>query len=272
MSDNKPVVVALVVVVLLLAGVFFYFSSDDTEVSSQAIEVPGPESRAPVIEKPEPEVVQQIELPDPEQEVPAFVLPRLDDSDQLIRDGIVSLTRHEGVNAWLSPNELIRKFVAFSDSVANGQLSKEPVRVLAPEGEFKVRKLSDTVYELDDTSYDRYNDFTQVVLSIDSRRAAEFYLLVGPMLVEAYSELGYPDKKFDDVVFQAIGRLLETPVITQPIRLVRPVVMYQFEDPRLESLSPIQKQMIRMGPKNTRALQIKLGEIALELRSIVERP
>ena len=90
------------------------------------------------------------------------------------------------------------------------------------------------------------------------------------MLQEAYDELGYPNKKFDDVVFQAIGRLLETPVINEPIRLVRPVVMYEFENKKLESLSAAQKQLIRMGPGNTRRLQVKLSEIALELRSLLE--
>jgi hypothetical protein len=90
------------------------------------------------------------------------------------------------------------------------------------------------------------------------------------MLQEAYDELGYPNEKFNEVVFKAIGRLLETPVINKPIRLVRPVVMYQFEDQKLESLSAAQKQLIRMGPKNTRALQVKLSEMALELRSLLE--
>jgi hypothetical protein len=46
--------------------------------------------------------------------------------------------------------------------------------------------------------------------------------------------------------------------------------MYEFEDKRLESLGAAQKQLIRMGPRNTRALQVKLSEIALELRSILD--
>jgi len=46
--------------------------------------------------------------------------------------------------------------------------------------------------------------------------------------------------------------------------------MYEYEDVRLEMLSPVQKQMIRMGPKNTRAIKRKLSEIAAELRSVLE--
>ncbi len=269
MSENRPIIIALVVVGLAIVGFIIYsVTSTDPEpqVVSQPIAIPEPE---PVVVEAEPETEIELEpvIVDPveiqEEAGLAFVLPLLDDSDQLIRDGAVSLTRHEGVNVWLSPNELIRKFVAFVDGVANGQVVKEPVRILTPEGPFLVRQISDEVYLLDNVSYKRFNFFTTVVVSLDARRAAEFFLLVKPMLQEAYDELGYPNKKFDDVVFQAIGRLLETPVINEPIRLVRPVVMYRFENKKLESLSAAQKQLIRMGPGNTRRLQVKLSEIAL---------
>ncbi len=278
MSENRPIIIALAIVGLLIVGSIVYsVSSKESapEVVTQPVAIPEPEPPAPepVIEaEPEPELEpeQVVEAPVEEEVEPAFVLPRLNDSDQLIRDGVVSLTRHEVVNTWLSPNELIRKFVAFVDGVAIGQVAKDPVRVLAPQGPFLASQISEQVYLLDSASYERYDFFSEVVVSLDARRSAEFYLLVHPMLQEAYGELGSPDKKFNDVVFKAIGRLLETPVINKPIRLLRPVVMYQFEDKKLESLSAAQKQLIRMGPKNTRALQVKLSEIALELRSLLE--
>ncbi len=278
MSENRPIIIALAIVGLLIVGFIVYsVSSKESvpEVVTQPVAIPEPEPPAPepVIEaEPEPELEpeQVVEAPVEEEVEPAFVLPRLNDSDQLIRDGVVSLTRHEGVNTWLSPNELIRKFVAFVEGVAIGQVAKDPVRDLAPQGPFLASQISEQVYLLDSASYERYDFFSEVVVSLDARRSAEFYLLVHPMLQEAYGELGSPDKKFNDVVFKAIGRLLETPVINKPIRLLRPVVMYQFEDKKLESLSAAQKQLIRMGPKNTRALQVKLSEIALELRSLLE--
>jgi len=123
---------------------------------------------------------------------------------------------------------------------------------------------------MDDASYDRYNTVTKIFVSIDSKRAAEFYALLRPLFQKAYDELGYPDKDFDQVIFKAIGRLLETPVIDHPIRLVRPVVMYRFADPKLEALSAAQKQLIRMGPKNTKAIQAKLSDLAIELRSVLK--
>ena len=128
---------------------------------------------------------------------------------------------------------------------------------------------SEKVSLWDDVSDARYNQVTDVFVSLDTRIAAEFYELLEPRFQEAYDELGYPDKKFNTALFAAIGRLLETPVIEGPVRLVRPVVMYEYEDPRLESLAGAQKQMLRMGPRNTKLIQAKLSELAIELRSIL---
>ena len=278
MSENRPVIIALIVVGLAIVGFVIYSmlaTEPEQKVVSQPLAIPVPEpaeaeTGGQAESESESAVVVEETFKVEDETEPAFVLPLLNDSDQLIRDGVVSLTRHEGVNAWLSPNELIRKFVAFVDGVAAGQVVKDPVWILAPEGPFLARQITDKVYLLDNASYRRYDFFTAVMLSLDARRTAEFFVLVKPMLQQAYDELGYPNKKFIDVVFQAIGRLLETPVINEPIRLVRPVVMYQFEDKKLESLSAAQKQLIRMGPKNTRILQVKLSEIALELRALLE--
>lgn len=279
MSDNKPIIITLVVVLAAIIGVVVYFVSS-TEPESTAVEeiaIPAPASEPEPVPDPEPEPAPEpepvVELP-PEPEVeeePAFVLPLLDDSDSLIRDGAVSLIRHEGINGWLAPSQLIRKYVAFVDNVARGQVAKEPVRQLTPEGPFLVKKIDENTFELDPVSYERYNMVADVAASVDARRAAEFYHLLRPLIQDAYAELGYGDKSFDDVMFEAIGRLLETPVIEEPILLVQPVVMYKYQDDKLESLSPVQKQLIRMGPRNTRLLQNKMREISLELRAILGR-
>ena len=276
-SDNKPIVItfAVVVVVIVLFIGYFVTSSDPEPEVTQEIDIPEEIAPVPVAEpEPEPEPEPETEpepvaLPEPEE--PAFVLPTLDDSDVLVRDGVVSLTRHEGINRWLGPDQLTRKFVAFVDNAAHGQIAKEPVRALTPEGPFLATKIDDETFLLDPASYERYNDIADVAASIDARRAAEFYQLIQPLLQSAYQELGYGDKPFEDVVFDAVGRLLETPVVEGDIRLVRPVVMYHFEDESLESLSPAQKQLIRMGPRNQKLVQAKIGELARELRKVLGR-
>ena len=55
--------------------------------------------------------------------------------------------------------------------------------------------------------------------------------------------------------------MLEAPVPTGPVKLVRPKVLYQFADPELEGLSAGQKIMVRMGPENEARVKAKLREI-----------
>lgn len=277
MSENKPVVIALVVTGLALVGLLiYYFSSQPDESVSVTESVPvvvAPEvalvEKAPEPEPIETPVVAETPEPDPE-DTPTFVLPRLDNSDQLIRDGAVSLTRHEGINGWLGSNELVRKTVVFIDNVANGGIAREPATALAPRGAVMVQEIEEDVYVMDERSYDRYDLVTSIFLSIDTQRSVEFYLLLKPLFTKAYQELGYPDGDFNQVIFRAIGRLLETPDMSEPARLIRPVVMYEYEDAQLESLSPAQKQLLRLGPKHGVAIKSKLRDLARELRSAVE--
>jgi hypothetical protein len=274
MSESKPIIIALVVAGLGIIGYLAYSLMQDdpkSTVVSTPIDIP--------VQKPVEEVVPEVvavvvpePMPEPEPEVapePAFILPRLDDSDELIRDGVVSLTTNKGINILVRPNELIRKYVVLVDNIANGSIAREAITTLGPDRPFVAQKISEQVFVMDETSYSRYNQITDVFVSLDSRRAAEFYDLLKPLFQEAYSELGYSDKKFDEAMFGAIGRLLETPVIDESIRLVQPVVMYEYEDPRLEALGGAQKQLLRMGPRNSRLIQAKLSEMAIELRSIL---
>jgi hypothetical protein len=53
----------------------------------------------------------------------------------------------------------------------------------------------------------------------------------------------------------AIDQVLATPVVHGEIELKQPKVFYRFADSELESLSPLQKQIMRMGPSNTLRLQ-----------------
>ncbi len=133
-----------------------------------------------------------------------------------------------------------------------------------------VREVEEGVFTIDERSYDRYNLVTNIFLSIDTQRSVEFYLLLKPLFSEAYKELGYPSGDFNEVILRAIGRLLETPDLGSSARLIRPVVMYEYEDPQLESLSPAQKQLLRMGPKHATSIKNKLRDLARELRAAVE--
>ena len=96
------------------------------------------------------------------------------------------------------------------------------------------------------------------MISFDTRRSVELLEFLKPAFQKPMVSLAKSEAFFEDVLITALDNLLETPVLEAPIRLKRPVVMFEFEDPDLESLNPVQKQLIRMGPRNTRLLQMKI--------------
>ena len=276
-TQKRTTIVTLAVLLLGVLVLIGYFLMDDDEVPRVRVTAP-PETSTPSVpadtkgtaEAEAPELAPPAQSSDSVEDDAMFVLPLVDDSDALIRDGVLDMTRNEDINAWLGVDNLLRKTVTFVDNVAQGGVAKEPARVMAPIGKFQVTPIDDKTWYLNAESYRRYNLFGDIVESVDAQRAAELYMLVRSLFQNAYEDLGYGDASFDARLFQAIGRLLETPTIDRPIRLVRPGVFYEFEDPRLESLSAAQKQMLRMGPDNTRRLKAKLSDIALELRPLLD--
>ena len=84
---------------------------------------------------------------------------------------------------------------------------------------------------------------------------AQMFHFSRPLLESAFSELGYQPRQMDGIILTALDQVISTPVIIEPIQLTRDSVIYKFADPGLESLTPLQKQLIRSGPENTQRLQ-----------------
>jgi len=209
---------------------------------------PAPRSPAPTV---------PVETP-PETVQP---LPPLGESDPLVRSLAGGLSPHASLAEWLSKEGNIERFVAAVDAVANGETPRPLLLFLAPGGGFKVLERDGHVY-VDPKSYQRYDGVAEVVATIDPARAVEVYRTLRPLCEAAYRELGHPDGRFDDALGRALRVLLATPVPEGDVELAPKVVTYAFADPKLEGLSPAQKQLLRMGPRNVRLVQTELRALA----------
>ena len=92
-------------------------------------------------------------------------------------------------------------------------------------------------------------------------------VLFEPLLGEALRALGSsePPRR---LLLATLDEVLRTPVIEGPIAVEQPKVLYRFADPALEGRSPLQKQLLRMGPANVRALQAYSSELRRELAGL----
>ncbi|MGZ8931621.1 MAG: DUF3014 domain-containing protein, partial [Methylosarcina sp.] len=60
---------------------------------------------------------------------------------------------------------------------------------------------------------------------------------------------------------KAAAEIISAPIRTERLAVVRPSVHYKFADPALEALNPVHKQMLRLGPENTKIIQNKLRRL-----------
>lgn len=190
-------------------------------------------------------------------------VPPLDDSDAFVRELLRHLSNHPKVAAWLATDNLIRNFTVVVTNISEGRTPSGHLKVLRPATGFTVLSEGGTL-RVDPRSYARYDDLAAAVESVNPSGTAEIYATLKPRIEDAHRELGSRDA-FDAHLERAIVHLLQTPVPQQPVEL-RPVgIGYGYADPRLESLTAAQKQLLRMGPRNVQIVKDSLREIAREL-------
>ncbi|HFD12619.1 MAG TPA: DUF3014 domain-containing protein [Crenotrichaceae bacterium] len=193
-------------------------------------------------------------------------LPELDKSDAFVRQSISNLSDTAVWKGWLKTAQPVRKFTQFMENVARGKVPHKYFQFMAPSGSFEVITDADDQYQLDPAGYKRYDMIAQCIDSLDAATVVRVYTTLEPLVNSAWAEIK-PDQStetrhaFDQVLLSAIQKIRSAPAITDRISLIRPSVMYKYADPKLEHLNAVSKQMLRMGPRNTRIIQKKLDEV-----------
>jgi Protein of unknown function (DUF3014) len=190
-----------------------------------------------------------------------IVLPPLEQSDAIVRELVAKLSSHPKVAAWLATDQLLRNFTVVVTTIGSGRSPSRQLTRLKPTGPFEVRKAG-TATEVDPASYRRYDTYADAVAGLDAHGTARLYATLKPRLQDAYRELGNPDGNVDQALERAFRELLATPVVEGSVALASKSVAYEYADPRLQSLSSAQRQLLRMGPRNVRIIQAKLRELA----------
>ncbi|MCV6605487.1 MAG: DUF3014 domain-containing protein, partial [Porticoccaceae bacterium] len=215
--------------------------------------------------EPEPEPAPEPEVPEvPAEAVPEPTpLPNLDNSDKFVREALSRLA-DPGHSQWLGADNLVRRATAITDGISRGQLLHKFLPISAPDGKFIADKQGQTL-TLSRDNYRRYDSLVNRLVAVEPEQMAQTVKQLQPLLEQAFGEQGYPDRTYGGALLQAIDQLLATPSFEQPPELVLESVHYSFKDPQLEALSPVQKQLIRSGPDNTRKLQAYLQQLKDEL-------
>ena len=213
-----------------------------TEVSTTVSQEANQAAELAVVTQPEPVITPT-----------APSLPELDSSDGYVRETIAEQSNNK-MTPWLIPDDLIRRSASFMDGLARGTVSEKVFPLGVAEGKFTTHRQDGKIW-LNAGNYERYNSVVDILLSIDMQQMAKFFHKMRPLLELAFSELGYRPRQMDGIILQTIDNILAAPVIVEPLALTRDSVTYKFADKKLEELMPLQKQLLRAGPENTRRIQ-----------------
>jgi hypothetical protein len=190
-------------------------------------------------------------------------LPDLNDIDAFLRLELVD--RFGGqMDTLLVTDALIDKIVATIDNLPRSHVAERVRPIGRVSGGFTADAQDDGASVLNESNFDRYRTLVDMFTLADPDSVTDVYRRYYPLLQKAYESLGYPNSYFNDRVVEVIDHLLETPDPQEPLRLVRPHVLYEFENPEFEALSSGQKLLLRMGTEN--AARTKTALEALRAR------
>jgi hypothetical protein len=273
---ETPTGLIIVILLLALAGAFFGWRWYQQQQQQQAASLaPSPPVAAtapndgPVL----PPLSPLPELLEPQNPLeglapPDAGLPPVASSDSRVSKALADLLGSRNATEFLLPDGVVHRFVATVDNLPREQApaSRWPVH---PTGQRFITAGEGNAEVIDTKNSARYAALVQLAQSVDPAKAAKVYARLYPLFQQAYEELGYPGRYFNDRLIAVIDHLLQAPEPAGPVhvRLVevkgsvksqRPWVRYEYVDPALESLSAGQKIMVRVGLENERKLKASL--------------
>jgi hypothetical protein len=273
---SRVTIIIAAVLALFAAAVWYSWTHRDR------LETPPPMAASvPAAPPPSPAGAPEIQHPvaaplEDAQSAPA-PLPSLATADAAVRNALLDWLGKDQVQAFLQLDDFIRHTVATVDNLGRSHAAPRLWPVNPMPGRFEVAQVGDELVATPG-NVERYGAFVKFVESIDLDQGVALYRRAYPLFQQAYEELGFPGRYFNDRLVEVIDLLLATPVPAQPpqLRLVevrgpipstRPWVRYEFADASLESLAAGQKMLLRTGPVHQQRLQARL----LELRNRIAK-
>lgn len=258
---------AVVVIIAVVLAVVFTGEEEAPEPVSVELPIitePDPE---PVVSTPEPAPIEEdaylppepVPIPEPIVEPEPEPEP-VDISDAAVKTALVGLSQFPDVARFLVDEDLLRRFVVFTENLANEEMAGNHHLLQAPENSFRVYRQAGKEW-IDSASYQRYSPYVEALDSMNSDKLMELYAIYKPTITEIFAEIGDPDEDFDYRIIDAIDHLLDTPEIPVPVEVYTDSVMYKYRIDQVEDLSAPQKQLLRTGPENMRVIKAKLREL-----------
>ena len=258
-TSSTPWVIAVALAGAVAAAAAWWFWLGSVEVPP----APPPVAAAPQAPAAPPAVT---EASGPQNPVEALApadpaLPALAQSDPRVAELLSELLGSDKVASFLLTDGFVRRVVATVDNLGRAQAPSRMWPVQPMPQRFVVDGEGDAPTAVAPANAARYSAFIAFAEAVPLESAVALYARLYPLFQQAYEELGYPGRYFNDRLVAVLDHLLLAPEPRGSLRVkltpvntdvpnLRPWVRYEFVDPALESLSSGQKILVRMGPAN----------------------
>lgn len=281
--SRAPIVVGVLVLLAAAAGGWYWTYGPQRPtpqpVPTAAVATP-PEDAPARPAEPAEEVASGPQNPVDAIAKPDTALPALSDADAQVTSALTQLLGAGSVGSFLNVDGFVRRTVATVDNLTRQQAPSRVWPLHPTPGRFTVQPGTQGgargEQTIDAANAGRYAAVTAFAEAVDVERAAKLYARFYPLFQQAYEELGYPGRYFNDRLVAVIDHLLAAPEPQGPVRVKlteikgeydapNPWTRYEFVDPALESMTSGQKMMVRVGPANERRLKAKLAAFRAQI-------
>ena len=240
--------------VVLLTGIW---PPEEESTAPPVIAAPPAPPPAPAITELEEPTVEPPPPPPAPVEDP---LPRLEESDDAVRDAVGDIPLGTAGQQYLIPGNIIERSASVVYLMAQGDVPYKLLPVSRPKATFSISD-DGTQVVTDPAGFERYDGLTQWLQSLDLESLLSSLEWFIPLFREAWSYYGEDPAAFDMAVVMTLDLVIATPEVDlSEARLIRKEAVWIFEDPAIEGLAPIQKQVLRMGPENAEIVKAKAAE------------
>ncbi|MEO7863453.1 MAG: DUF3014 domain-containing protein [Nitrospirales bacterium] len=264
MNKETYVIVAAVLVALTGLGLWYWYWVDRPVSTS----MPTPTALTPVVEAPPPAASE----PSITYPIESFAAASDPEASPLkLETALTNLFGRKTVLTLFQLDDFARQAVATVDNFGRPAAPARLWPLNPAGGRFTVIKQGAAETISSDNGL-RYTPYVLLLENVDLGQAVALYRRFYAQFQQSYEDLGSPKRHFNDRLIEVIDLLMATPeaggaikvylpTIEGPIQPERPWVLYEFDDPALQSLSAGQQILVRMGLVNQRRVKAKLTEI-----------
>ena len=254
---------------LLLVGILWWGFSEElpygskspaetvTPVATVPIPEPAPESppEPTIAFEAEPQVAEEPEAaPEP---APPLTLA---EANALLANNVEAMSPSPLAVTFAAAPNLIERVVAIIDNLRQGFVPYKLLPIGRPQAPFAFRD-DGLAVTMDPAGFSRYDGLSRHISELNTESIVSAFTNFESAVTGAWNAFGYEDSNLEGALLTALEAIMLAPESPTEARLYKVEANWVYEDPSLEALSPLQKQLMRMGPDNAERVKEKAREL-----------